>query len=1522
MKTKIILTLLLLITGLSVTAQTIFKGVVVDAQSKQPVTNAKIGITNQGVGVVSNASGAYIYKKYQETLSDTDRLIISAPGYDTIELEAKEVRTLLNRNSTTQLEKSSKTNAVGKIKNVKVFWDISEGMQDRNLEQELAIVQQYLDRLGDVDVTLHVFNNKIIATEKWKTWDGDMARFRESVTQTTYDGPSNYSILNFDGADAIILASNGEPNYGKLAVSQGQPVYSISSTQTTEGLDYLESLSLYTSGSVLRLKDNSNQQVATTTAVTTTSTKNIIEGKITSLGEPVSGATLMVNGNLAEYFTNSEGVFKIPASTGDILFVRALGLFPKKVLVSINDLNIDLIPGSDQLDEVVITEKREKIIVGNKEMRGLKVPNVPGGVTPSGDFYITADDIEPDAKTLDQILREKFAGITLSQDPYNGSTILINGRSPQWVLNGVLLRFQPPPLYLSDTEIESIVVKEPDYETSRYGELLSGDAIIVTTKSTPLARAKRVNSALVKSNDYTETVPSLDNVKNIISGTVTGSQGPIQGAEVLRKGSFEMATTASDGSFKLNAKDGDVLIVSALGMYPKQINLFTETDLKINLLAVNDVLDEVVVTGEASRNDGIINNRVNLSTGRYKVPGVGNFDVLTLTDKDINFAGAASLGQALTGKIAGVIVSRKETYERGPRETINLKPWIDGRPVSQEEFFSIPADLVKSVSVKRRGFGNVPASIFIETRINEGRQGKEESLLVKNNDYTEEIEVFKNNLLRISGIVESSQKPIHRAEVSKKGSLQISYTNADGSFTIDAVNGDILNVTAFGMFSKKIVVTDKKQYRIDMVPNGDLLDAVEIEGRTQSQEELDQEEQDRAYASKSYAQKVFTIEELSKTGGSSLVNLIAGKVSGVILNQNVLKNPRTGAGYLAAPYAVVLNNQLYEQDVLDFIDPVTIQKLEVISGVQGAVRYGSGARNGIIVVETLTGADIDTSKIKPSALVTGNDYEEDSAEKIPNLIKITGTVVDAKGPLKDVAITQKGSFNEVYSSEKGEFFINSKLDEILVISASGMFPKEIRIDRQDLGIIKLTPKTNDLDAIVLEGQERVDNTVETAEGKINADKLGYTAKTLEGNDFSSGYTNLRQLITGKVPGVDVAGGLYSGSEVVYKIRGGTQSINTEKPPIWIINGTPYQDVPNFLDVQQIKSITVLKSVVATSRYGSLAAGGAFLIKTKEADFKNKAASSNQSALVSGNEYTGNVTGNIDAALPSYIIRFRESGTPQDQIALYKKLSRTQESPLEYYVDAAQYFQTLDPTLGDEVRSDLAYIARNNTKALRTLSYLYELVNDTKNVVLVNERIIKIAPQEAQSYRDLALAYQNNRQYDKALELYINMLGEQILGVNFDGLENPLRSELSRLVALHKDKIDYTRLPNEWLRADFKRDIRMVIDWSDRSVPFEFQFVNPDKKFFKWTHTLEETRERLEMEQKQGFQTEEFIIDDAPSGEWIINIQYLGDEGDYALPPFLKYTVYRNYGTPQETKEIRVVKLFKQVDKVTLGRLTM
>ncbi len=1289
---NLLLVLLILISA-SPSAQTVFRGIILDAQSKAPIYNAKVGITHQGVGVVSDSLGAFYYKKYHEALSDTDELIVSAQGYETINLDVKDLRALLNKSSTIVLNRAT-VQEKPKIKTVKIFWDVSEGMQERQVDKELAFIKNFLQSFETPRVIVEIFNNGIIDTDVWQKWDGDMDRFRESVTNQTYDAPSNYNVLNFEDADAVLLVSNGKPNYGKFNALQDIPVYAYTTVFSNDGAEYLSSLTDYTSGRFFSSSNDFSQtSIATDDQMPSTDVQNFtqkISGYVYSLDKPLQGATIVVKGDLKEYRTDTNGAFEVDAASGDVLLIRALGMFPKAVLIQVKKkYDINLLPSSTMLDEVVLTAQREKIFVGNKIIEGTNEPFMPGGVTSLGDFYITDKDIKPDGQSLERVLRKYFKGVVISYTP-EGEVVTIFGETPLWVLNGANVRAgEPIPLYIPDNEILSVIIKDNPQQTNiKYGgEGDRGIQVLVTTKS---FRKDYDNSEVrVSGNNYTEDVKDISTFEKVISGKVTSSNNTLQGAEVVRKGTLDIVYTQADGSFELQAENGDIIVISHLGMFTKEVLITDESIYNIDLLPSSDLLNEVVLEGEGesslkkTTSQEIFNYGPEIASGRYKLPGFGSFDVMTVSSENLNFQSYPDLRTALFGRFKSLYIDqtngRPYILRGSEQEYISL--FIDGQ-LDLGSVDRIPPHVISSISIKSNRVGVIGPALILDTNLGEARS-KTESALVKGNDYTEEV-----------------------------------------------------------------------------------------------------------------------------------------------------KNAPTVSS------------------------------------------------------------------------------------------EISGTILSPKGPLKGATVTKKGTFNEVVTNIDGRFEIKANLGDIIVISTPAMFTKEVLIENTDIGKIVLMPRSNDLDEVILEGVERVDNTVETSYGETSENQIGYAVDEINTKNYSAGYVSLDQLIRGKVSGVTVTSGLLTGQVNTYKIRGGSQSITNEKPPIWIVNGTPYQDPPEFLDVNQIENISVLKSVMATSRYGSLAAGGAFIIKTKEMNFEAEAVKNNQSALVSGNEYTGDVTSTIAEALPEYINRFRESGTLKEQFALYKKLSRTQESPLEYYVDAAQYFQNLDPSLGDKVRSDLAYIARNNTKALRTLSYLYEIVNDTENVVLINERIVKIAPNEAQSYRDLALAYQNNEHYDKALELYINILGEQILGVNFDGLEKPLRSELSRLIALHKDKIDYSRLPNEWLRSDYKVDVRMTIDWSDRSVPFEFQFVNPQKKFFKWTHTLEETRERLKAEQKQGFQTEEFIIDDAPSGEWLINVQYLGNEGDYVLPPFLKYTIYSDYGTPKETKEVRVIKLFKQVEKVTLGRVSM
>jgi len=99
-----------------------------------------------------------------------------------------------------------------------------------------------------------------------------------------------------------------------------------------------------------------------------------------------------------------------------------------------------------------------------------------------------------------------------------------------------------------------------------------------------------------------------------------------------------------------------------------------------------------------------------------------------------------------------------------------------------------------------------------------------------------------------------------------------------------------------------------------------------------------------------------------------------------------------------------------------------------------------------------------------------------------------------------------------------------------------------------------------------------------------------------------------ELIQGKVAGVQVSegNGGEPGGGVSIRIRGGT-SVNASNEPLFVVDGMPLdvgggisagRNPLNFLNPEDIQSMTVLKDASATAIYGSRGANGVVIIETK------------------------------------------------------------------------------------------------------------------------------------------------------------------------------------------------------------------------------------------------------------------------------------------------------------------------------------
>jgi len=144
-----------------------------------------------------------------------------------------------------------------------------------------------------------------------------------------------------------------------------------------------------------------------------------------------------------------------------------------------------------------------------------------------------------------------------------------------------------------------------------------------------------------KNSLSTKTITSIAADEAQIEGRVTDESGqPLIGATVSIKGTATGTVTDADGSFTINANEGDVLVISYVGYTPQEVEVGSQTDITVQLSPDTAQLEDVVVVAYGTQKKSDI-------TG-----AIGSAD-----EEDFNRGIVVNPGQLLQGKIAGVNVS-------------------------------------------------------------------------------------------------------------------------------------------------------------------------------------------------------------------------------------------------------------------------------------------------------------------------------------------------------------------------------------------------------------------------------------------------------------------------------------------------------------------------------------------------------------------------------------------------------------------------------------------------------------------------------------------------------------------------------------------------------------------------------------------------------------------------------------------------------------------------------------------------
>ena len=544
-----------------------------------------------------------------------------------------------------------------------------------------------------------------------------------------------------------------------------------------------------------------------------------------------------------------------------------------------------------------------------------------------------------------------------------------------------------------------------------------------------------------------------------------------------------------------------------------------------------------------------------------------------------------------------------------------------------------------------------------------------------------------------------------------------------------------------------------------------------------------------------------------------------------------------------------------------------------------------------------------------TSLVDTEDYEITTND---GTIWYYGVVHSNNTPIQGATVKIKNTFKEVQTANNGRYKIAAKPGDVLEIRALGMETKDTLLADTQKTHIPLAPDGELLEEVLLRQKKKdEEEKVKTAFGEKSRSSVGYLTQNISKDQISLADINAFEVLQ-RQQGIE----LYQGSLYF------TKNISINRTPILIyLDGAPVDaNILKSLDARLIENIDQLKTLASTVRYGQLGVGGVILITTvnsKEAEAITKAENT---ALVKGNEYNESVKTFelLKSAQPksNYLLALEKNTSFEAAKNLYYKQLKYERNNIDYYLQIAPYFKRWNKDFSNAILSNIAAVAPTNVKALKILAYSYEENNKPESARYIYEQLINLQPQDIQSYRDLALIYAQTGEYELAATLYRQMVYNTIPNVDFAPIQDIVVNEFRHLIKNHKSQINYKGLPNELLSLEFKQDIRIVMEWNRPATAFDVQIVNPDDKYFNFSHTAFNNKELLQQEIDEGFHMKEFIIDDGEKGRWMINIRYNG-EVDSNIPLLLKYTLYRDYGTAKETRVMKTIQLDQFQDKLTL-----
>ena len=283
----------------------------------------------------------------------------------------------------------------------------------------------------------------------------------------------------------------------------------------------------------------------------------------------------------------------------------------------------------------------------------------------------------------------------------------------------------------------------------------------------------------------------------------------------------------------------------------------------------------------------------------------------------------------------------------------------------------------------------------------------------------------------------------------------------------------------------------------------------------------------------------------------------------------------------------------------------------------------------------------------------------------------------------------------------------------------------------------------------------------------------------------------------------------------------------------------------------------------------------------------------------------------------YFARFRDAAN-NDLYRVYLDERPAYLNSTAFFLDAADaFFDKGLSALGVRVLSNLAEMELENRHILRILGYRLMQAGQAALALPVLGRVLELAPNEPQSYRDLGLAYAADKQWQKAVD-NLNQVVIRSWHGRFPEMELTALDELNAIIATADGALDKSRVDPRLLR-NLPLDLRVAMSWDADNTDIDLWVTDPNGEKAYYGNRITYQGGRMSQDYTGGYGPETFSLKQAKPGKYKVEANFYGhNQQIVAGATTLQLKLTTRFGTREQQEQTVTLRRKGRSEVVLVG----